>query len=586
MKTWHVAAVLLMLCALQVFFVYSNAECVPACTSSAECDDASPLTTDACIGAGDCGAYCSHSECSVACRGDADCDDGIAATTDVCAGKGGCSAECRSLEGCGDAECRASVGETPCTCPQDCGSCSGALPGECKERACIGAECAAVSASACCGNARCEKGEDYGSCGADCGAKAIRAEILGDENTDLWHGGKIIISAAVYAGEFGVSGADVNANGFFGELKLYNDGAHNDGAENDNVYGNSGIVPEDAEYGAHIVGIDAEFAGARAHAERVYEIRPDFYITVSADRKNYTKGDTVKISGTVVKGGKGIAAELELEINNGAFAVWRARTESGVDGGFAAEYRGTDASPEGMLRIIASGMGEEGGEYPESAVEGIFMFPAEVKSFLNLDIGGLKNGSYAEGEKIEFTVDVTDENFGAVDGAKVLLVYPDGSTAELREVAWGRYLFSGAADFEGGKFGDCRVIAVKNVEGARQEGRAAVEIEFASLCTEFGCEGARDNVEVAGNAGPEPGLQPVVVFAGVSALCIAAYAALRTFIRGKRTAELNARNRRTMELEEKIKGVQARYFKGAMNAEEYYGLEGKYKAEIEKERGR
>lgn len=66
---------------------------------------------------------------------------------------------------CGNDVCESS--ENKCTCPKDCGECSGAC-GTCKEYSCANRTCQCTTKTSCCGNGVCEIGEDEWSCCDDC----------------------------------------------------------------------------------------------------------------------------------------------------------------------------------------------------------------------------------------------------------------------------------------------------------------------------------------------------------------------------------------------------------------------------------
>ena len=103
---------------------------------------------------------------------------------------------CLSYQKCVDNICETYCGnnrcdsdESKCTCPKDCGSCSGTI-GTCKEYYCSGNECLTRTLDNCCGNNKCEIGEDYKSCSSDCpipmslGKPTLRDSDLGMETTD------------------------------------------------------------------------------------------------------------------------------------------------------------------------------------------------------------------------------------------------------------------------------------------------------------------------------------------------------------------------------------------------------------------
>jgi hypothetical protein len=83
--------------------------------------------------------------------------------------------KCGSYETCQNGQCvtfcgngKCDVNENKCTCPQDCGSCSGSA-GTCQEFYCNGNECDIRNITNCCGNQKCEINESCSGCPSDCG---------------------------------------------------------------------------------------------------------------------------------------------------------------------------------------------------------------------------------------------------------------------------------------------------------------------------------------------------------------------------------------------------------------------------------
>jgi hypothetical protein len=68
-------------------------------------------------------------------------------------------------EYCGDQVCN--LNETECTCPGDCGNCTGAEE-TCREWQCFNDQCLSIPVELCCGNRDCEEGESPTSCSIDC----------------------------------------------------------------------------------------------------------------------------------------------------------------------------------------------------------------------------------------------------------------------------------------------------------------------------------------------------------------------------------------------------------------------------------
>ena len=83
---------------------------------------------------------------------------------------------------CGNSQCE--EGETACSCPDDCGKCSGKVSNkDCTEYYCTGDDiCAIQLILNCCRNDICENlgeyYEDFGNCPSDCEPKNVNLNIL------------------------------------------------------------------------------------------------------------------------------------------------------------------------------------------------------------------------------------------------------------------------------------------------------------------------------------------------------------------------------------------------------------------------
>jgi hypothetical protein len=114
----------------------------PACWTNGDCDDVEPCTTDTCVAAATCSAYCDNTWPGCV-NGDGCCPPGCDSGND---------SDCPSGY-CGDGYCDGLPDEDCNSCPADC--IEGGSPG--------------------CGNGTCEPGEDCNGCPADCRAKTTGA---------------------------------------------------------------------------------------------------------------------------------------------------------------------------------------------------------------------------------------------------------------------------------------------------------------------------------------------------------------------------------------------------------------------------
>ena len=158
------------------------------CSVDIDCDDFNECTTDTCTNPDTCSAACSNTPvaddtpctggvccgatCSApVCSSNPECDDSEPCTTDTCMDAGTCTAYCdNTWAACGLADGCCGPDCTPATDP-DCTNCGNGTcePGEdCNN--CPG-DCISGGGSPGCGNGTCEPGEDCNSCPADCRAK-------------------------------------------------------------------------------------------------------------------------------------------------------------------------------------------------------------------------------------------------------------------------------------------------------------------------------------------------------------------------------------------------------------------------------
>lgn len=89
------------------------------------------------------------------------------------------STQQKSIFQCGNNNCEPE--ESKCTCPADCGECSGSA-GTCLEHQCSEIECSTQFIPNCCGNKRCEEPENYELCPTDCTADSMIDKINISEN--------------------------------------------------------------------------------------------------------------------------------------------------------------------------------------------------------------------------------------------------------------------------------------------------------------------------------------------------------------------------------------------------------------------
>ncbi|MFH1225155.1 MAG: hypothetical protein V1676_05115 [Candidatus Diapherotrites archaeon] len=412
-------------------------ECAIVCSSDAACNDGNPDTWDLCFRTGTCESGCANLNCMPLCKTDADCDDKVAATKDVCAGARRCEAACFHLSGCGDGVCDESAEETRCTCPQDCGDCGETQAGVCGEKACVGKQCVSTIMLGCCGNGRCEAGEKYANCSADCMPANVEIAFVGEWQDYYARGDRMDIVVSVAADGTKAAGAKVTARGFFGELKLYNDGAHNDGTENDGRYGNSVALVDDAAAGEYDIEVSAEFAGATGKITKTAVVRAELGVALETDREKYSAGDIIKISGTVKKHGVGVETAVDLNLLARGGVVWQGTVRSDAGGNFGAEYHTTLLNPTG--KWVASIWCRDGKNNVGAAEKEITVISPEATSQLEIRVLNGLAKAYERGDTVDLNVALESAEGSGISGAKATLLSPAGKSTEFKEAVRGIY---------------------------------------------------------------------------------------------------------------------------------------------------
>ncbi|MFH1697357.1 MAG: hypothetical protein ABH854_05645 [Candidatus Diapherotrites archaeon] len=411
--------------------------CGIACSTDAACNDGDAATWDICFRPGACDSGCANLNCVPACKTNADCADNDSLTTDVCAGAQRCEAKCYNLISCGNGICDNSLNETSCTCMQDCQTCAEELSGTCTEKACIGGQCGTTIMLGCCGNGRCELGESYLSCSVDCSAETITLEYAGEEREKYLRGETLELVISVEADGAAAKGASVIANGFFGELRLYNDGSHNDGTSKDNIYGNSILLTKDDVPGEYVVKFYAEFGGAEGELSKTFVFRPELDVTLNTDAEKYFLGDIIKISGTVSRGGSGAYLPVELALSVRGRVVWEEDVGSGETGDFSAEYHSTLLDPIGEWELsmhTEDANGNTGNLTHEFAVIG----PDNASPIQIEVLSGIEQ-NYSRGETLDLNIGLSGEGGEKLSAAIANIVLPNGKSLKMREVEQGVY---------------------------------------------------------------------------------------------------------------------------------------------------
>ncbi|MDO8633705.1 MAG: hypothetical protein Q7K34_00235 [archaeon] len=422
-----------------LFFLFAGiyAQAQLACTQNNQCDDSNPSTADLCVRPGTEQAGCTNLACKPACNSDSDCGDGDPATADVCAGAGRCSSVCVGLSKCGDGAL--DEGETKCTCPADAGACSGTQNySSCSESACIGTECKSTIMLGCCGNNICEFGESFSSCAVDCSPKNIEITLEGvNEDNFFVRGENVLFKAGVSADGVPVKNAFVSVKGFFGELKLLNDGRHGDGQNDDQVYANTLILPKEIQADTFKVTIEVLFDGTRGIKDFNFVVSPQLDVRIETGQETYQLGSEIKLSGIVLRKNTAIKTTVDLSIYSNNIKVFGKKIQANDIGEFSYSYRTSFLESQGEWRIEAFASDESGntGLFEKN----ILVSDSKITSYLGFEVLQEIRGTYNRGESVFLSIKVSRGLGEPVNGAVVLAILPDNTSIEFAEKEAGVY---------------------------------------------------------------------------------------------------------------------------------------------------
>ncbi len=407
-----------------------------ACSSNGECDDSNPQTTDLCVRPGAEDAGCTNLACTPACSSNSDCNDNDPATSDVCAGAGRCTAECSNLSTCGNGVIDA--GENSCNCPKDAGTCSGSSLGTCSEYACIGDSCQQTISLGCCGNRICELKENYATCSADCKPKNVEIEVIGvDESTFFVRGEEVLIKVRISADGAQIKNAFVDAEGFFGKLKLFNDGKHSDGINGDDIYANSFTVPLEIQADTFPVAINALFDDSRGIKDFNFVVLPALDIKISTGAEEYSLGESIDVTGIVSRKGTGISSNVLLTVYSNEIKTLEREIATNQLGEFSFSYRTSFLENAGPWRIGAFSQDESGNSGLKEKT--ITVSDSKITSYLSFEVLQEIREKYNRGETVKLSLKLVKGTEETVTGAEVTAITPDNQSVALAEKEGGIY---------------------------------------------------------------------------------------------------------------------------------------------------
>ncbi|MCH7902659.1 hypothetical protein IIC68_02815 [archaeon] len=367
---------------------------------------------------------------------------------------------------CGDGTCEA--GENSCSCPEDCGSCSGEVSGAvCSAFYCTENNiCAIEKIPNCCGNDLCEESGDYtegfGNCPADCEPRNVNIEIISPEpGYKARYGEELLYKAIADADGRSIAGIKVKVSGPFDQFTLFNDGKHDDEGFSDNVFGGYNTIQAGTTPGLWDVNFFTLFRNVTGNAVIQIEVFPiiDVELFVPAEEE---LGNTLSITGKFSINDKPVSIGVEATLRDDLDTIIVQKLiESDSDGKFSFDYRTTFVDAEGSWVFSLIGEDEFGNIVNEEKTIKIYK-PGEIP---NREIKLLKSlkSSYSGEDLIELAVSVTEESTQILGATVIANLF--GAATRLTEIGFGEY--AGTIKIPRGKGGDKSelIINVFNTDG-------------------------------------------------------------------------------------------------------------------------
>ena len=361
-----------------------------------------------------------------------------------------------SFAECGNSACES--GENSCTCPGDCGSCSGEVDG----RLCAIYYCTAESicsidvAPNCCGNDLCEESgtylENYGSCARDCEPKTLNITILSPvDGYKARYGEELHYKVVLDADGRNVAGSDVSVRGPFNKFVLFNDGLHDDNLFNDGVHAAWVPVPEGTHEGLWDVNFFASFRGIDGNASIKIAVYPyvDSEIIVPSVHEI---GSNLDVNGMLSINERPVQMPFRVLVGTESGKVIASKEVfSGSDGGFSFSYRSSFTDRQGLWLLSLLGEDDSGNDL-NRFFEVMAFEPGAVPK-RGLELAKPLLDSYLPGGSLELAVKLT-QDLKALDANRVEASIMGKKTALLRI---GEGIYAGSAAIPSGASGETLV---------------------------------------------------------------------------------------------------------------------------------
>lgn len=328
-----------------------------------------------------------------------------------------------ALGQCGNGSCE--TGENSCSCSVDCGVCTGPVPGSsCKEYLCSAEnQCIVSDLQNCCGNSICEASENYASCTVDCVPKTIAIEIISPTFSKVVYGEQPLIKVQILGDGRGITGAQINASGFFGKTSLENDGQHEDDKPADSFYANTIQIPALYQTGEQEILLEASFRGVLASTKIKLFIEPQITIDLKAVKEIFLT-DNFPIKGKLTLKDNPLSAPVKISVKSiDGKELFSQSTVSDANGEFSAEFQTSLLDPLGKWIINI----ESEDTFSNKGVMDLEVLarPPEEKPPAEIAFILPPKAEYSFSEKLEFSVAMIDRQGRKIPDATIKLLLPN-----------------------------------------------------------------------------------------------------------------------------------------------------------------
>jgi len=312
---------------------------------------------------------------------------------------------------CGNSQCE--DGENACSCPSDCGSCSG----EVSNRSCATYYCTEEKICAieiipnCCGNDWCEESgsyaESFGNCPTDCQPTEVNLSILSPESgSKIRYGEETLYKVRADANGRSIAGITVKVNGPFETFELSNDGLHDDNAFNDNILAAYNKIAAGIESGFYDINFFTSFRGIDGNSSVIIELYPfiDVDLVLPAETE---LGNMITANAKFSINEKPVNANIHISLENETGeTVAEKSMESDDTGEIIFEYRTTFIDKPGKWIFRITGNDEYGNSFDLNRIIAVVELGniPERKLLLSKTL----NDSYEAGENILLVVNLTE----------------------------------------------------------------------------------------------------------------------------------------------------------------------------------